>query len=136
MYQASQWAFINSCFIYFPQQIYQVNTYSFYQLGGTEKQRNQEMNAFNLKTREYSTRECCTTVIGNVHILSRLIEKLHLHDLEKLCYLCFTLYTFIYFFSTFTLREQIPETYCSACKKVFAESLQRFKSSVLTVSVP
>lgn len=97
MYQASQWAFINSCFIYFPQQIYQVNTYSFYQLGGTEKQRNQEMNAFNLKTREYSTRECCTTVIGNGYILSRLTEKLLLHDLEKLCYLCFTLYTFIYF---------------------------------------
>ena len=25
MYQAVQWAFINCCFIYFPQQIYQVN---------------------------------------------------------------------------------------------------------------
>lgn len=69
MYQAVQWAFINCCFIYFPQQIYQVNIYSFYQLE-TEKQRNQEINAFNLKTREHNTRECCMTVTGNVHILS------------------------------------------------------------------
>ena len=69
MYQAVQWAFINCCFIYFPQQIYQVNIYSFYQLGGTEKQRNQEMNAFNLKTRAQhkrvlydSNRKCAHSV--------------------------------------------------------------------------
>ena len=136
MYQDLQGAFINCCFIYFPQQTYKVSIYSFYKLGGTEIQRAQAINALNLKTRKYNTRECCMTVTGNLHILLCLREELNLHDLEKLCCVFFTLYTFIYFFSTFAFRERIPETYCSASMKAFAESLQRFKISVLIISVP
>ena len=137
MCQALQWAFINCCFIYFPQQIYQVNIYSFYQLGGIEKHRNQEMNAcFYPKNKRVqhkkvlydSNRKCAHSVTTD--------RKTPSTWFGKAIYLCFTLYTFTYFFSTFTFREQIPETYCSTCKKVSAESLQRFKISVLTVSVP
>ena len=135
MCQALQWAFINCCFIYFPQQIYQVNIYSFYQLGGIEKHRNQEMNAFILKTSESSTRECCMTVTGNVRTLSRLIEKLHLRDLGKqftYVLLCIHSHTS----SVPSLSESKFQRHTAMLVRVFAESLQRFKISVLTVSVP
>lgn len=127
--------FYKLLFIYFPQETYKVSINSFYKLGGTEIQRAQAINALNLKTRKYNTREGCMTVTGNLHILLWLRE-LNLHDLERLCCVIFTLYTFIYFFSTFAFREQIPETYCSASMKAVAESLQRFKISVLIISVP
>lgn len=67
MYQAVQWVY-KLLFTYFPQQIYQVNIYSFYQLE-TEKQRNQEMNAFNLKNK-------------------RAQHKRVLHDSNRKCTFC------------------------------------------------